>query len=327
MLFLQLTLLAVLLPGGYNEDKNVPEPIFFRLLLISSFANQTWPQNQGSAWLDELQTPGWDGESGTIIFLRPWSKSNFSEEELRDLELLFQMYFTGFTREVQDHVHTMQFEYPLEIQVSAGCEVHSNETPQGFFHVAYGGTNFLSFQNSSWVPSPEGGSMAQNVCNLINQYQGIRDTVRWLIRHTCPRFILGLLAAGKMDLQRQVKPQAWISSSPTASLDRLLLVCHVNGFHPKPVWVVWMQGKQEPPGTKQGDFLPNADGTWYLWVSLDVAREDAVGLSCQVRHSSLGGQHIIIYWGHHVSMNLIPLAVIAPLILLIGLVLWFKKRW
>ncbi|XP_003415217.2 T-cell surface glycoprotein CD1c-like isoform X1 [Loxodonta africana] len=325
MLFLQLPLLAVFLPGGNNEEA-IQKPISFQLIQISSFANQTWAQNQGSGWLDELQTHSWESELGSIIFLHTWSKGNFSDEELMDLELLFRVYFTGFIREVQDHASALKLEYPFTLQVSLGCELHSRETPKSFFHVAYQGSDFLSFQNMSWVPSPEGGSRAQNVCNLINQYQGIQETVHGLIRNTCPRFVLGLLDAGRMYLQRQVRPQAWLSSSPTLSPDWLLLVCHVSGFYPKPVWVMWMRGEQELPGTKQGGILPNADGTWYLWVILNVKAEDVADLSCWVRHSSLGSEDIIISWGHHISMNLTPLAVVVPLTLLIGLALWFKKR-
>ena len=58
-----------------------------------------------------------------------------------------------------------------------------------------------------------------------------------------------------------------------------------------------MRGEQEQQGTQRNDILPNADGTSYLRVSLDVEASEASGLSCRVRHSSLGGQDIILYWG------------------------------
>ena len=60
---------------------------------------------------------------------------------------------------------------------------------------------------------------------------------------------------------------------------------------------MWMRGEQEHMGTQRSDILPNADGTWYLRKSLDVEATEAAGLSCRVRHSSLGGQDIILYWG------------------------------
>ena len=98
-------------------------------------------------------------------------------------------------------------------------------------------------------------------------------------------------------LPTPVKPEAWLSSGPTPGPGRLLLVCHVSGFYPKPVRVMWMRGEQEQPGTQQGDLMPNADWTWYLQVTLDVAAGDVAGLSCRVKHSSLGDQNIILYWG------------------------------
>nr|KAF6396324.1 CD1e molecule [Rousettus aegyptiacus] len=37
------------------------------------------------------------------------------------------------------------------------------------------------------------------------------------------------------------KPEAWVSKSHSSEPGHVLLVCHVSGFHPKPVWVMWMQ--------------------------------------------------------------------------------------
>ena len=60
---------------------------------------------------------------------------------------------------------------------------------------------------------------------------------------------------------------------------------------------MWMRGEQEQTGSQRGDVLPHADGTWYLQVSLDVKAKEAAGLSCRVRHSSLGGQDMVLHWG------------------------------
>ncbi|KAF3823004.1 hypothetical protein GH733_010440 [Mirounga leonina] len=234
--------------------------------------------------MGDVQTHGWDSESGTIIFLHTWSKGNFSDKELIDLELLFRVYFIGLTRETEEYASQLHFG------------------------------------------SPEGDSRAQSACDLMNQYEGIKEIVHKLLTNTCPRFALGLFDASKVDYKRQVRPEAWLSTGPSPGPGRLLLVCHVSGFYPKPVWVMWMRGEQEQQGTQRGDVLPHADGTWYLRVTLDMEAEEAAGLSCRVRHSSLGNQDIILYWGHHLSLYLILLAVIVPLMLLIVLALWFKKR-
>uniref|UniRef100_A0A8D1CP76 Ig-like domain-containing protein n=1 Tax=Sus scrofa TaxID=9823 RepID=A0A8D1CP76_PIG len=296
MLLLLLLLLAVIIPGGDSEDA-VQGPTSYHVIQISTYANSTWAQNQGSGWLGDLQIHGWDSDSGTAIFLKPWSKGNFSNEEVTEVVDLLRVYLIGFTREVQDKAKEFQLEYPFVIQGTAGCELHPGKAISSFLRGALGGLDFVSLKNNLCVPAPEGGSKAQQFCALIIQYQGILDIIETLLSETCPRYLLGVLDAGKAELQRQVKPEAWLSSGPTPGPGRLLLVCHVSGFYPKPVWVMWMRGEQEQPGTQQGDILPHADGTWYLRVTLDVAAGEASGLSCRVKHSSLGDQDIILYWG------------------------------
>ncbi|KAB1260825.1 T-cell surface glycoprotein CD1a [Camelus dromedarius] len=87
-----------------------------------------------------------------------------------------------------------------------------------------------------------------------------------------------------------------------------------------------MRGEREQQGTQRSDVMPHADGTWYLRVSLEVEAREAPGLSCRVRHSSLGDQDIVLYWGHRSSVGWIFLAVTVPLLLLAGLAFWARKR-
>uniref|UniRef100_A0A7N5K6F0 CD1e molecule n=1 Tax=Ailuropoda melanoleuca TaxID=9646 RepID=A0A7N5K6F0_AILME len=242
MLLLLLLFEGLVQCGASLEASQVPgpphpateEPLSFRVLQTSSFANRSWASSQASGWLGELQTHGWDNALGTISFLRPWSRGNFSAKELRNLQNLFQLYFHGFIIEVQAFEHQFQFE---------------------------------------------------------------------------------------------LKPEAWLSRGPSPGPGRLLLVCHVSGFHPKPVWVMWMRGEQKQRGTQRGDVLPHADGTWYLRVTLDVAAREAAGLSCRVKHSSLGGQDIVIHWGRNSALlTLLCLVVIVTLLVLLVGHSCFKKH-
>ncbi|XP_045310744.1 T-cell surface glycoprotein CD1a-like [Leopardus geoffroyi] len=326
MLLLQLVLLTVLVPGGDTDD-DFQEPVSFRIILTTSLWNHSWTQNQGSVWLDGLQTHGWDSKTGAFSFLRPWSRSNFSNEELMEQEKSFYTFSIRFPLIFQDRVSQWQLEYPFQVQVAVGCGLHVGERSVGFMKIAYEGSDLVSFQNTSWWPSPKGGKRAQQVSKLFNQEHVDNLQLQACVNEVCPRFLLGLLEAGKEDLQRQVRPEAWLSTGPSPSPGRLLLVCHVSGFYPKPVWVTWMRGEEEHQGTRRGDILPHADGTWYLQTSLDVEAREAAGLSCRVRHSSLGGQDMVLYWEQHRPVGLVFLAVIVPLVLLAGLAFWLWKRW
>ncbi|XP_069336480.1 antigen-presenting glycoprotein CD1d-like isoform X1 [Eulemur rufifrons] len=327
---LLLPLWALLRVWGSPE---VPQRHFpFRCLQISSFANSSWTRTDGLAWLGELQTHTWSNDSDTIRFLKPWSRGKFSDQQWDMLQHTFRVYRTSFTRDIQEFVKMLRLAYPIELQLSAGCEVHPGNTSTNFFHVAHEGKDILSFQGTSWEPAPEAPVWINVAVGVLNHDQGTRETVQWLLNDTCPQLVTGLLEAGKSELEKQVKPEAWLSSGPSPGPGRLLLVCHVSGFYPKPVWVRWMRGEQEQPGTQHSDLLPNADWTWYLQATLDVAAGEAAGLSCRVKHSSLEGQDIILHWagGSHASLGLIILAVLVCLVsllaLIVGLRLWLKRH-
>ncbi|XP_005400202.1 PREDICTED: T-cell surface glycoprotein CD1b2-like [Chinchilla lanigera] len=327
MLLLALALPAVLFPGGDTQD-DFQGPTTFHVNQITSFANSTWAQYQGSGWLGDLQLQRWDSGSETAVFLKSWSKGNLSDEVISGLDVLFQVYFIGFISEVQELASEFEVEYPFEIQGIAGCELHSGDATLSFLKGALGGLDFLTITNHSCLPAPEGGTRAQMFCIFISQYKAICDIIDKLLIEICPQYLLSILEAGKTDLQKQVKPEAWLSQGPSPGPGCLQLVCHVSGFHPKPVWVMWMRAEQEQPETQRGDILPNADDTWYLQVTLDVAAEEAAGLSCRVKHSSLGGQDIVLHWGQPMSIGWIILAIILPcLMVLVCFAVWLFRRW
>ncbi|KAM5237540.1 T-cell surface glycoprotein CD1b-like [Ctenodactylus gundi] len=327
MLLPSLVLPAALFQAG-DIQEDLQGPTTFHVIQTSSFFNNTWAQNQVSGWMSDLQTHGWDRDSGTIMFLKPWAKGNLTDGKISELEMIFRVFFYGFIEEVQDLASEFQIEYPFEIQGAAGCVLQPGGTIVSFLWGALQGLDFLSIKNSSCWPAPEGGTRAQMFCIFISQYKAIRDIVKELLIDLCPQYLLSILETGKMDLQRQVKPEAWLSSGPSPRPGHLQLVCHASGFYPRPVQVMWMRGEREQPGTQRGDVLPNADETWYLRAALEVAAGEAAGLSCRVRHSSLEGQDIVLHWGHPTSAGWIVLAVIGPCLVLLPLfALWFLRRW
>lgn len=85
-------------------------PTSYHAIQISSFINSSWAQTQGSGWLGDVQIHGWDSAANRAVFLKPWSKGNFSDEEVTELEELIQVYLNGFVLEVQDHASEFQME-------------------------------------------------------------------------------------------------------------------------------------------------------------------------------------------------------------------------
>ncbi|KAK1336558.1 hypothetical protein QTO34_002590, partial [Cnephaeus nilssonii] len=268
MLLLQIPLLAVLLAAGDNEDA-FQEEISFKMIHSSSFYNRSCVKTRNSAWLDDFQTHGWDSNSGSIVFLHTGSKGNLSKEEIKELEEFFRWFSIIMPQVIQKHARQWKFKYPFEIQITMGCELHPGGAIVDFYRFAYQGSELLHLQNNSLLPSPKGGTRAQDVCRLFNQSHDSRKIVQRILSDTCPRFLLSILDAGKADLQR-VKPEAWLSIGPNPGPDHQML----------PIWVKWMRGEQVQQGKQQSDILPNADGTWYLQVFLEVEATETSGLYC-----------------------------------------------
>uniref|UniRef100_A0A8C9DR99 Immunoglobulin C1-set domain-containing protein n=1 Tax=Prolemur simus TaxID=1328070 RepID=A0A8C9DR99_PROSS len=283
------------------------EALSFHMLQISSFANHSWVLIQGPGWVGELQTHSWDGIVGTICFLRSWSQGDCSKEELKNLQVLLQVYLCSFSREVQAFASQFQFEYDfIVIKI--------------FINGAYQGSDFLSFQGSSWVPSPAAGTRDQKVYKVIIQTskapESLTSDLGFPLNSISPHLLFSR------------EDRGWVSTSPNPGPGHLLLVCHVSGFNPKPVWVRCMRGEREQLGTRHSDLLPNSDGTWFLQGTLDVAAGEAAGLSCWVKHSSLRGHDIIIHWGgYSILLILICLTVLIILVMFAIVNSWFEKQW
>lgn len=115
---------------------------------------------------------------------------------------------------------------PFELQISAGCTLHAGKACESFLNGAYQGSDFLSFQGSSWKPSPRAGSRAQNVCTVLNHYKDIKEIVQRLLCNTCPQFLAGLFEAGKSELERQGEPNLLFLLFLVFSL--LVLTCYFS---------------------------------------------------------------------------------------------------
>ena len=89
------------------------------------------------------------------------------------------------------------------IRVIEGCELHSGEAIESSMRGALGGLDVLRIQNHSCMPAPDSGNRGQKLCTLLSHYQGTSDIIERLVSETCPRYLLGVLDAGKAELQRQ----------------------------------------------------------------------------------------------------------------------------
>uniref|UniRef100_A0A5F5PW25 CD1d molecule n=1 Tax=Equus caballus TaxID=9796 RepID=A0A5F5PW25_HORSE len=207
-----------------RRTSEVPQRNFpFRCLQISSFLNRSWARTDALAWLGELQPYVWKNDSDTIRFLKPWSQGTFSDQQCEELQHLFRVYRSSVTRDIQEFAKMLHIAYPLEVQVSAGCEVHPGNTSESFLYAAFQGRDILSFQGTSWVPAPDTPQWVARVIEVLNDDQGTREMVQSLLNDTCPQFVRGLLETGKSELDRQEQSRASAGLIAGAVLVSLLI--------------------------------------------------------------------------------------------------------
>ncbi|XP_065539718.1 class II histocompatibility antigen, M beta 1 chain-like isoform X2 [Lathamus discolor] len=115
-------------------------------------------------------------------------------------------------------------------------------------------------------------------------------------------------------------PRARITSSSSGdSSVPVLLTCHVWGFYPPAVTVLWLHnGDLVPPGDKPPPLVPNGDLTYQTQLTLMAAPAHGDTFTCSVQHPALD-QPLLVDWGHGLSPALLVKVVAATVVLLLGL--------
>uniref|UniRef100_A0A8C3SGH1 Ig-like domain-containing protein n=1 Tax=Chelydra serpentina TaxID=8475 RepID=A0A8C3SGH1_CHESE len=166
------------------------------------------------------------------------------------------------------------------------------------FHFAFDGQDFLVLQRnqSAWVPLAPGASNETRSWDAGHTWT---QFARQFLREECVDTLRSLARGGAEALGQQ-ELRARLSSSVTALPPGMsvtyrdtprgaALSCHARGFYPRPIHLSWVRDGAEilPPMNSSG-ILPNADGTYQIWQSLEIPRQWGHGYACRAEHSSRG---------------------------------------
>ncbi|CAM4669022.1 unnamed protein product, partial [Caretta caretta] len=201
---------------------------------------------------------------------------------------------------------------PLVTQGSLGCELHPNGTSRGFDDAGVNGEDFVSFDADagSWL-AWRGDKLALYARDLLNRDKGPASKIQFLLR-TWVSELKSFVQHGKGSLERQ--GEAGHHSLPCSHLWAISGVGNGGGFYKDPS--AWTD-MQPPLGWGRGLFI---QGPLAWCTNAAIAG---------VEHSSLGGQSLLIPWGHSrgwgpglaVGITLGALAVAA-----VAGVLWRSRR-
>ncbi|NWZ60309.1 HB2L protein, partial [Haliaeetus albicilla] len=123
-------------------------------------------------------------------------------------------------------------------------------------------------------------------------------------------------------VERRAPPQIRIVSVPLPNTpDAVLLTCHVWGFYPAEVMVLWLHNGDVVATGDNAELLPNGDWTYQTQVTLTVTAKVGDTFTCSVQHASLD-RPLCEDWGPGLSPGLTVKVVAAAVVMTVGLVVF-----
>ncbi|XP_040398744.1 class I histocompatibility antigen, F10 alpha chain-like isoform X3 [Cygnus olor] len=213
------------------------------------------------------------------------------------------------------------------LQYMSGCDLLEGGGIRGFEQHGYDGKDFLTFDKDTLTYTAADAG-AQITKENWEEEGTVAEQVKHYLENTCINALRKYMSYGKAALERRERPKVRVSGMEA---DRILtLSCCAHGFYPRPISISWLKdGVVQEQETQRGSTVPNSDGTYHAWATIDVLPGDRDKYQCRVEHASLL-QPGLFSW--EPQSNLIPIvagvavAVVAVIAALAGFTVWKSKQ-
>ncbi|XP_055480496.1 major histocompatibility complex class I-related gene protein isoform X4 [Psammomys obesus] len=230
----------------------------------------------------------------------PWMAENLVPDHWeRYTQLLrgWQQTFTVELRHLQRHYnHSGLHTYQRMI----GCELLEDGSTTGFLQYAYDGRDFLSFS---------------------------KDTLSWVAVDNVAHITKRAWEANLHELQYQ---KNWLEEECIAWLKRFLEYGR-DTLERTEISMTWMKnGEDIAQEVDSGGVLPSGDGTYQMWVSVDLDPQSKDIYSCHVEHCGL--QMVLEAPQESANVLLVVLTASGTIILTtvlagVGVLTWRRWAW
>ncbi|XP_036623252.1 hereditary hemochromatosis protein isoform X1 [Trichosurus vulpecula] len=330
----QLALLLLLLrvvaqrEGPTRESKGSHSLQF--LFMGASHPDLGLPSFVALGYVDEHLFVYYDHESRKAKPRGPWiQKEEIDELWVRLTQSLKgwdHMFFVDLWTIMDNH---SQGQGSHILQVILGCEllVEDNRT-RSFWKYGYDGQDYLIFhpETMNWTAVQPEAQVTKQEWEMTK----IRAKQhRAYLERDCPEKLQRYLETGSEILNKKVPPLVRVTRHITHE-GVITLKCQAHNFSPVNITLSWLwDGKQLNQGTELGDIYPSGDGTFQIWIAVDVTPGEEQRYACQVEHPGLN-QPLIMTWEHSpLSVTLatgITTGSIVSMIITTTVVIIWKKR-
>ncbi|XP_066471740.1 major histocompatibility complex class I-related gene protein-like [Tiliqua scincoides] len=174
--------------------------------------------------------------------------------------------------------HTLQYMW--------GCELSEDGQKRGLAQYAYDGRDFIAFDKETltWTAA---SATAQVTKRNWDANLPRSQLYKFDLEETCTGWLRKYLQYGKETLLRKERPVVKVTRKDShEGLETLL--CRAHGFYPKEIDVTWRKdGEVREGDTFRGVVGPNADGTYYTWLSIEIDPKERSHYRCHVEHDGL----------------------------------------
>ncbi|NXV81987.1 HA1F protein, partial [Atlantisia rogersi] len=171
-------------------------------------------------------------------------------------------------------------------QRMSGCDLLEDGTTRGYYQNAYDGRDFLAFDMDSMTFTA--ADAAADITKRKWEKDGtVAEQWKHYLENTCPEWLRKYVSYGQAVLERKEPPTVRVLKKETHGT--LTLHCHAYGFYPRPITISWLKdGEVRDQETERGSIVPNSDGTYNTWVSIEAHPGEQDKYRCRVEHASLG---------------------------------------
>uniref|UniRef100_UPI0031384A90 MHC class I antigen n=1 Tax=Anas platyrhynchos TaxID=8839 RepID=UPI0031384A90 len=166
-----------------------------------------------------------------------------------------------------------------------GCDLLEDGSIRGFDQYGYEGRDFIALdKDTRTFTAADAG--AQITKRKWEEEGTFAETMKFYLENTCIEWLRKYVSYGKDVLERRERPEVRVSGMEADKI--LTLSCRAHGFYPRPISISWLKdGVVQEQETQRGSTVPNSDGTYHIWATIDVLPGDRDKYQCRVEHASL----------------------------------------
>ncbi|XP_058028611.1 major histocompatibility complex class I-related gene protein-like isoform X2 [Ahaetulla prasina] len=284
--------------------------------------SQGLPPSFIRGYLDEQPIARFDSLTRKMEPLVPWMAEEEEEEE-KTFQVLEWVIGTDLEKlskldRQTGGLHTWQ--------AVLGCELWEDGSKGGFLHYGYNGWDFISFDKETlrWVTAQP---QAEKVKEEWEVHPGRSQRKKLYLEETCIEWLQRYLSYKKKAPQR-IEPPVGKVNYKVVNDSLEVLICQAFGFYPREIQATWTRdGEVCEYETLPRNVAPNSDGTYYVWLSIEIDPKERDRFRCLLDHDGLQEPLVLALKDETAARWWILVGVMAAAVLGMGILFLIGWRW